>query len=97
MDKPYAGDRDRVVVAFTLEDGTQAYVEARADGPDDHGRTMVAGGTAAKGFANVAATIKSLTTDLKSAILAAAPQEAELEFGIDLKIETGGLAASRCA
>jgi|SRR5579863_1597150 len=85
-----SGSNDRVVIPIEFGDGTKASIEARP--ATDAGRTLISGSTT-QGFQQIVATIKSVANDLKGALDAAVPNEAEVEFGVDATLESGVLTA----
>jgi Trypsin-co-occurring domain 1 len=80
------------IVRIALGNGGLAYIEVS---DDVHGREAVAAfaDKAAGQFRSLADAICSVATDMKQAIEAAAPSEAEVEFGVEAKVESDGIAA----
>jgi len=82
----------RPIVKIALAGGGFAYIEVSDDA---RGREMVAAfaDKAIGQFRSLADAICNVALDMKQAIKAAAPSEAEVEFGVEAKVESDGIAA----
>lgn len=71
----------------SLPDGNVVVVEARSLDPQQKVAYKL------PSFTEIAGTISSVTTALASAINAAKPQKASIEFGVEIAVEAGQLTA----
>ena len=78
------------VIPVKLDDGTQIFVEARTP----IGEQNVSGKLdVTQGFDQVANGIGKISSTLLDAIKSVAPSDVELEFGVDLNVQSNGLFA----
>ncbi|TAM57159.1 MAG: hypothetical protein EPN49_16195 [Rhodanobacter sp.] len=83
-----------VIVPVEFEDGTKMYVQAVE--PPGSRRELASASDITGKFKSVADAVRNIAKDVKDALAAAAPDEAQVEFGLDLAIESGGVAALVC-
>lgn len=83
------------LVAIEFDDGTKMYV--RATGQPTTGSRQLTSGAFSQAlsakFDNVAAAVKNLAGQFRTALHDAAPSSTELEFGLDLHAESSELFA----
>jgi hypothetical protein len=78
------------IIPIELDGTIRIYAEARID--DMQTRALVSSGVQGR-FADVVAAIKGVAKNVKEAVQDASPDEVEVEFGVDIKVEPSGIAA----
>jgi ABC-type molybdate transport system substrate-binding protein len=84
----------RIPAKMKLANNTLVYIEAVSEAPS--GRQAISAETAAEivgRFESIADSICAVASDLQTALSKVSPNEAEIEFGVDAKVESGGLSA----